>query len=315
MLILFYTLIFFASFLAISLASKSCVNSLSKVAKSLGWKEFVVAFLTIAFGSSLPNLLVGIFSAFRKIPQLSFGDVIGGNIVNLTLVVALSTFFSKAGLSAPSRTVQGSAKFTLFIAILPLILGIDGVLGWNDGIVLLFFFFLYLYWLFAKKERFMKIYDSETPKSNDFLSNFGIFVFSIIPLTLGARGIISASIFFAKNFNISLEKIGILIVGLGNAFPEMFFSIEAARKNQDWLVLGDLMGSVIITATLVIGIVSLISPIYIENVPVTLISRFFLFGAALFFVISLKTQHKITKKEGLFLLSLYIAFLIFQIFS
>lgn len=312
---LVYSLIFLFSFLAISLASRYCVNSLSKIAKFLGWKEFVVAFLTIALGASLPNLVVGIFSALNKIPELSFGDVIGGNIVNLTLIVALSTFFSKAGLSAPSRTVQGSAKFALFIAILPLILGFDGILTWNDGLILLSVFFLYVYWLFAKKERFVKVYDEKEKKVGYFFSNFGIFIFSIIPLILGARGIISASNFFEKNFNISLEKIGILIVGLGNAFPEMFFSIEAARRNQDWLVLGDLIGSVIITATLVIGIVALISPIYIENIPAIFTSRLFLFVAALFFTISLKTQHKITKKEGLFLLSVYIAFLIFQIFS
>ena len=314
MLVLLYTLFFLLSFIAIALASRSSVDALSKIARFLGWKEFIVAFLTIALGVSLPNLTVGILSALKKIPELSFGDVIGGNIVNLTLVAALSTFFSKAGLSAPSRTVQGSAKFTLLIAILPLILGLDGVLSWNDGLILLSVFFLYLSWLFAKKERFLKSYDGQEIKSREAFSNFGILIFSVILLIGGAKGIVSASQFFVKTFGFSLEKIGILIVGLGNAFPETFFSIEAAKKNQDWLILGDLMGSVVITATLVLGIVSLISPIYIKDISPILISRFFLFFAALFFVISIRSGHKITKKEGLVLLSIYIIFLIFQFF-
>lgn len=314
MLVFLYTLFFLISFIAIALASRSSVNALSKIAKFLGWKEFVVAFLTIALGASLPNLTVGILSALKKIPELSFGDVIGGNIVNLTLVMALSTFFSKAGLSAPSRTVQESAKFTLLIAILPLTLGLDGVLSWNDGLILLLVFFLYLSWLFAKKERFLKSYDGQEIKNREAFSNFGILIFSVFLLIAGAKGIVSASQFFVKTFGFSLEKIGILIVGLGNALPETFFSIEAAKQNQDWLILGDLMGSVVITATLVLGIVSLISPIYIKDISPILISRLFLFFAALFFVISIRSGHKITKKEGLFLLSIYIIFLIFQIF-
>lgn len=313
--VLIYSFVFIFSFLLISFASNKLVTSLSKIAKFLSWKEFVVAFFTIALGSSLPNLIVGIFSAFYQLPELSFGDVVGGNIVNLTLVVALSSFFSRGGILASSRTVQGSAKFTLLIAILPLILAFDGALTRNDGVILLLFFLVYIYWLFSKKERFIKIYDGEKIERKDFLSQFVIFLISIIVLFLGGKGIIESARFFTEKFGLSLEKIGILLVGLGNALPEMFFSIEAAKRNQDWLILGDLMGSVIITATLVLGIVALISPISVKNIPAIFLARFFLFISAILFLMAIKTEHRITKKEGLILIFIYLIFVLTQLFT
>lgn len=311
--IILYCLLFIVSTLILYFSAKFLLNSLSEIAKFLKWKEFVVAFITIALGASLPNLVVGIISAINKIPELSLGDVLGGNIIDLTLIVGIASLISLTGISAPSKTIQNSAFFTLFIALLPVILISDNKLSRLDGVFLILSFWFYIFWLFSEKKRFLKVYDSAPSSLSFFFKNILIFIFSLVFLILSATGVVNSSIFFSHKFNISFAAIGIFVVALGNCLPEAVFSFEAAKRGQNWLILGNLMGSVIITSTLVLGIVSLISPIHLENFSFAISARIFLFLSALFFVLFLKTSAKITKKEGIFLIAIYIAFLISQI--
>ena len=315
-MIFLYALIFIISCFLLVLSGKWLVNSLTRIAKFLGWKEFVVAFFTIAFGASLPNLFVGILSALNKIPQLSLGDVIGANIFDLTVTVALAAFISRQGLSAPSRTVQGSSIFTISAALLPLILILDGNLSRIDGFLLILTFAFYVFWLFRKEERFKKVYNGvpEIRGWKYFFEDLGLLIISVAFLILGAQGIVKSSSFFAQNLNLPLIFIGIFIVGIGDCLPETFFSIRAAKEGHDWMILGNLMGSVMITATLVLGTVALICPINFFDFSLLAIGRIFLVISAIFFLIFLRTGKKITRREALILFSIYILFLISQIF-
>jgi len=312
---LIHSLIFLVSCAFLALSGKGLIDSLSKIAKFLGWKEFVVAFFIMAVGACVPNFVVGIIAAFSHIPELSFGDVIGGNIFDLSLVVGLAALISKMGLSAPSNTVQGSSLYTIGVAILPLVLISDGTLSRSDGILLFLAFFAYIFWLFKKEDRFTKVYDgiTEPLTLGFFFSNLGRFLISFVMLVIAAEGIVNSAVFFANYFNFPIGLIGILVVGLGDSLPETFFSIHAARKGQDWMVLGNLMGGVVITATLVLGTVSLIQPIVITDFSAIFVSRAFLVIAGLFFLIFLRTGKKISRQEAIFLILLYFIFLAIEI--
>jgi cation:H+ antiporter len=301
----------------LTFSSKWLVDILLRIALFLKLKEFVVGFFLMAFAASLPNFFVGIISALNKIPELSFGDVVGGNIVDLSLVIGLAALLSNAGLSAQSRTVQGSSIFTIFIGILPLFLISDHYLSQHDGILLILSFILYLSWLFSKRERFTKVYN-HAPKSinfKNFLKDLFFLILATILLLASAKGVVNSALFFSTALNLPLGLIGLFIVGLGNSLPETFFSIQAAKKGQDWMVLGDLMGGVVMTATLVLGIVALISPIKIGDFSSFAIARFFLIISALFFLFFVRTDRKISKKEGILLLLIYISFLITEILT
>lgn len=315
--IYFYIVIFIVSCLILAFSGKGLIESLSGIAKYLGWKEFVVAFFLMAFGVTLPNFFVGIISALNKIPELSFGDVVGGNIVDLSLVIGLTALISKKGLSAPSQTVQGSSIFTILIAVFPVVLISDGRLSRGDGILLFATFLIYLFWLFGKKERFSKVYDGiEEPMTFGFLfKNLGRFFISFIFLLAAAEGVVKSAVFFANYLNFPLGVIGVLIVGLGNSLPETFFSIHAARKSQDWLILGNIMGGVVIAATLVLGMVALIHPIEVTDFSTIVIARAFLVISALFFLMFLRSGKRISRNEGILLLSVYIAFVLVEIIN
>ena len=128
--------------------SKSLIKTLIGIARYLQWREFIVGFFVMAFATSLPNLFVDISATMRGMPQLAFGDVLGGNLVDLTLVMSLAILFSKNGIQTKSKMVQSSAIFTAVIAVLPLLLILDGNLNRVDGVILLMTFFVYAFWAF-----------------------------------------------------------------------------------------------------------------------------------------------------------------------
>src|SRR3989338_10718316 len=117
--------IFISACLALSWLSKSLIRTLVQIAKFLRWREFIVGFFVMAFATSLPNLFVDVNAALHGFPQLAFGDIVGGNLVDLTLVMALAVLFSKKGIPTKSKMVQRSALFTAVMAILPLLLILD----------------------------------------------------------------------------------------------------------------------------------------------------------------------------------------------
>lgn len=314
---LIYALIFLASCLAFYLSGELIVKSLIKIAKFLGWKEFVVSFVVMAIIGSLPNLFVGISAALHNVPELSFGEVIGGNVVDLTLAIALAAIFSRKGIPAKSKTVHDTLLFTVMAAILPILLIWDNNLSRIDGVIMIGTFFLYIAWLFSKKERFVKACEDEASPTESFKASFsGVFkiIFCLAIFAVASEGIVRSAKYFAAAFDWPIVLIGLFIVGLGNCAPEIFFAISSARKNMEWMILGDLMGTIVAPATLVLGIVSLINPIYISDFSPFALARVFLIIAIVFFFFFIKNDSKISKKEAVFLLFIYIAFIISEIF-
>lgn len=314
----FVLIIFVVSCCVLSWLSSRLIKSLVEIGKYLQWKEFVITFFVMAFAVSLPNFFVDFNAAARGLPEIALGDIIGGNLIDLTIAMAIAVFFTKKGLSAESKMVQHSALFTAAIAILPIFLITDGQLERIDGVILIFTFLFYAWWVFGERSRFKKIYDG---KKQHPIKNFKGFLLSLAKMMLffalllaSSFAVVNSAKYFADSLGISLALVGILIVALGNAFPETYFAIISARQKENWMVLGDLMGSVIICATLVLGLVALFFPFEIKNLSAFLTARVFLVVAALFALLFIKTDKKITKKEGLFLLFIYVAFLLTEVF-
>ena len=311
-------IVFVFSICILSWLSSRLVSTLTSIAKYLHWREFIIAFFVMAFAASLPNLFVDVNAALRGMPQIAFGDVVGGNLVDLTLVLAIAVLFSSKSLPAESELVQKSAIFTAAIAVLPILLVWDAKLDRVDGLILLGAFGLYSWWLFSKEERFKKVYRGRPKDTARSYFSFLLDVVKIIVFLLLLLGtsfcVISSAQFFSVQLGISLSLVGILIVGLGNCFPETYFSVISARKGENWMILGDLMGSVIVCATLVLGVIALISPFEIRDFSPFLITRIFTIIASILFIVFIRTGKKFTKIEGLIFLSVYILFLIVEIF-
>lgn len=309
--------ILIGSFLLLALAGKWLIDAMTRMGICFKLKEFVLAFFVMGIGATLPNLVIGVVSAMHKIPELSFGDVVGANIFDLSIVLGLSALISRGGLSSNSRTVQGSSVFVMVIALLPILLIWDGMLSRVDGILLLLAFVAYAAWLFSKKDRFSKTYDDcqQLFSPKEIFRDSLIILFGLALLFIGGQGIVASATFFYQTFNLPLGLIGLFVVAIGTCMPETFFCLQAARKGQDWMILGNQMGNVAITSTFILGIVSLIIPIKINDFSPFAIARIFLILAVISFFFFARTGQKITRKEGMALIGIYLAFLIVEILT
>ena len=311
--------IFIASCFVLSWLSSKFIKTLTEVARYLKWREFIIAFFVMGFAASLPNLFVDLNAAFHGLQQISFGDIMGGNLVDLSLAMAIAVLFSKKFISTESKMVQGTAVVTTIVAVLPWILVLrTGGLDRLDGIILILSFFLYAWWLFSKDDRFKKVYKGKEvkkiTKKSAFVWDLVKMVAILATLLAASYAVIYSAQYFATTLNISLGLVAVLIVALGNCFPETYFAIISARKEENWMVLGDMMASVIVCATLVLGIVALVAPFKIADFSPFLIARIFMFIACIFYFFFIASDKKLVKKEGLILLLIYIAFLLTEIF-
>lgn len=308
-----YILIFIISCLVLIQSGTLMVGALTRIAQFLEWREFTVAFFLMAFATSIPELFVGITSALHLKSALSLGNIIGSNVINLTLAIGIAVLLAN-GLSVETAIAQRNSVYVSIIASLPILLMLDGKLSRVDGLALLIVLVFYFHIMASEEKRFTKVlskeYKREWPKFKLFLKDLGIFLGGVLLLLLAAQGIVLTSFFFAEAAGLSLAIIGILIVALGTNLPEIAFGVKAIALGHKEMVLGNLMGSVVANSTLVLGITILISPLEIPEFSPYITGIIFTVLAALFFVIFSKTGKKITRKEAIFLLGVYVLFVI-----
>lgn len=303
-------LIFILSCFLIILSSKAIIDALHRLTCRLGWKEFIVAFFAASIGAVLPELFIGVRSALKGVPEFALGSIIGQNIILFTLSISICTFILKE-ITVESRTVRAGAAFALFAVTLPFILLWDGALSRIDGVILLSSCFFYIYWLFSKKDHFLKKYDKSLPRCSIWKDAFLILI-GFFFVVLSAEGIIYSAQNISYFLGIPVAVFALFVVGLGVALPETFFSVALARKGHSWMILGGILGAISLSSTLVLGIVSLISPIEVIDFSSLRVAQFFLLSGGFFLLLFVRTSNKITKREAWFLLGVYLLFLLFE---
>lgn len=314
-MIFLYILIFIISCLILVRSGTRIVHALTRIAQFLEWGEFIVASFLMAFVTSLPELFVGISSALHQRPQLSFGNIIGSNIIVLTLVMGVGALMAKR-LKFEGKILQRSSFYAPFIASLPLLLILDKKLSRIDGVILILTSILYFYWLLHQKERFTKALFKKLKNRGhfrSFLKDLGILLGGIFLLLGSAEGIVWSASNLAREFNLSLVIIGLLLVALGTSLPEITFGIKSIAMGHKEMIIGDAMGSVVVNSTLILGLTVLICPFNIPNFSPYLSGILFTIITALLFAIFAKTDREITKKEAMVLIFIYIFFIITEL--
>jgi len=317
-MILVYILILIISCAILAFSGNRIIKSLIRIAQFLKWREFIVTSVLMAFVTSLPELFVGITSTFHKKPQLSFGDVIGSNIAALTLIMGIGALMGEE-LRFRGKVLQKSSLTAALITPLPLLLMMDGRVSRWDGIILLGALILYFRYLLSHEERFSKIFSNSFKTLGSrfklFLKDLGMFFLGSCLLLIGAEGVVFSASKIAEGLNLPLVVTGAILVALGTSAPEIAFSIKSVTINHKEMVIGDLIGSVVINSTLVLGLVALISPFKTNSLSPYLNGILFTVAVSCFFAVFARTEQKISKKEAVFLIFLYIIFVITEMLS
>ncbi len=291
-----------------------CVNYAikysSEMARIFSLPEFIISFFIIAIISILPESTISIISAFKGEPELGLGTLLGSNVTDLTLVLGLVALFSLKNINVKSRILKNNFLYLLLL-LFPIILGFDGRFSRVDGLILVLLGLIFLTKVYTDSrphyKKFKKIKEDNAPKTIFLL------ILSIIIILISAFFTVKFAINFANDIHLPVVLIGLTILAIGTCLPELVFSLKAIKKNHGELALGDIMGTVIIDATIILGIVALISP-FDYNLPNIYVTGSALFLAGLFVTRFMKSDKSLSKVEGLLLIIFYILFILVEFF-
>lgn len=310
-----HLLIFFISLLILIRSGTFLVKSLVSISRYLGLSEYVIAFILMALATSLPEFFVGISSALSKAPAISLGNIIGANIVNLTFALGLVICLAR-GISTVSQVAKRDAWIIFFLALLPVLLVLDGQLARWDGVILVLFFFWYLSRLLRQREKFTKTLNSLTydiERLKTFFKNLLGFIFGLFLLLISAWGVVYSASIIAQQLGLSLIFIGLILVGLGTTLPELSFGIRSVLMKHQEMTLGNFIGSLAFNSLFILGLVALIHPIQVNGFSALIISALFLALALIVFNVFIRTKERLSRREGIVLLVIYGLFLATEI--
>lgn len=309
-MIVFYNIILIL--LACGILVKSgdwVIKSLTKIAAALRWSEFVVSFILVAVATSLPEIFIGLSSGLNKATTLSLGNVIGANIINLTLILGLVAILGR-GLKFESKITQQNVIYAGLLSVYPLLLALDRTISRIDGLAIVAAFFLYMLLMFYQERRFSKIV--EPIPRRELVKNLIYFILSLV-LLIGSAELVTRT---AKNFSFQIDLplifIGLIIVSLGTTLPELVFSLRAVARKHKEMSLGTCLGTVVTNSCLALGLAAVIYPIQIIQFSYFLIIFGFFILAIVFFTIFIRSRDELTWQEGTVLLLLYVIFLAVQ---
>jgi len=276
----------------------------SRIARNFHIPEFAVSFFIIAIISVLPEATISIISAFKGQPELGLGTLLGSNVADLTLVFGIVALFSKQGIKVQSKILSNNFLYIILL-LFPLLLGFDGKFSRVDGLILILIGLIFFARIYSESHRFHK---DKKSKEEYFLKNLFFLILSLSILLLSAFLTVKYAVIFANEIKVPTIIIGVTILALGTCLPELTFSIRAVRKNHNELALGDLLGTVITDATIILGIVALFCPFNYSP------STIYLTGTAMFLAGALvtalmKSDKTIKKTEGIILILAYLLFI------
>ncbi len=238
------------------------VDGSSGIATKFGIPQLVIGLTIVAMGTSAPEAAVSISAAFSGSADITIGNIVGSNILNILIILGISSIIVPIAV-APS-TIRIEIPFMIVITIIMLLVGLDGVIRVFDGIIFLVLFAAYLAYLYgmAKKDKNKnKKNDNEDKKNISITKSFLFVIIGLALIIFGSNITVDAATKIAQAFGISERFIGLTIVALGTSLPELFTSVTAARKGNADIAIGNIVGSNIFNILFVIGISALIIPV------------------------------------------------------
>ncbi len=310
-MVLSHILFFGISCFVLFISSFWLLNSLRTIAKFLKLSEFITGFILLGIGTSLPELFVGISSAIKKTPSISLGNIIGANILDLTLVIGIPILVSRGLKSGHKQIIKDSYLMVLMVT-LPLLLMIIGKeISRIDGIILIVAFSLYIIRLYKQQKLFTKKVKSVLNRKEVALS-FVIFFVSLLLIFKSADFAIQYAKLLAIDFFLPPIIIGIFLLSFGTTLPELITGTRAVLNKGKDLAIGNIIGTVVTNSTLIIGIVAIIAPIQ-ANALYFYSASLFMIVFAFLFATFLSSGKELDWKEGLALILMYILFLFVEL--
>jgi cation:H+ antiporter len=297
------------------------VNGASSIARHLRVSDLVIGLTVVAFGTSTPELFVNIIASLQGNMDIAIGNILGSNIANVFLILGVSSLIYP--LTVTKGTVWKEIPLSLLAALILGILANDHLidkrgfseLSRTDGLVLLSFFVIFLYYSFSIAKQIEGMEAHVPTKVHGLVTSFLLVVIGLAGLTIGAKWVVDNAVHLALHFGMSESFVGLTIVAVGTSLPEFATSAVAAYKGNFEIAVGNIVGSNIFNIFFILGISSLIKPLPFQIKNNIDIGMTILASILLFAVMFTGKQRVLDRWEGVVFVSLYagyIAFLMIQ---
>lgn len=300
---IFSLLLLFVGFVMLVKGADWFVDGASGIAARLGIPQLVIGLTIVAMGTSAPEAAVSITAALKNSADITIGNVVGSNIMNVLVILGLAA--SLTTISVAKSTIFREIPFMIFTTVLLLVLGLDGTITLMDGVILWCVFLFYLGYLF----RMTKNGEGEVEEINGDRPLWKSAIWSVIGLVLiiaGSNVAVEAATTIARSLGLSERLIGLTIVALGTSLPELFTSVSAAKRGNADIAIGNIVGSNLFNILFVVGTSALVTPI--PFAAAFRVDTMIAIGTAVLLMVCCLHRSRLSRKSGFTLLASYLGY-------
>jgi cation:H+ antiporter len=309
MMIAFYTIAFLVLSIALAKSADWMMKGISYFAHSLKIQSFLLSFLLLGIITSIPEMFVAFQSIADKVPQLSVGNLLGGAIFKLSFLMGISAILLGRIVLNHGMTLF-DIGISAVVTLAPAVVVWDGKLTRLEGFILIGIYLIHIAYI-NKEQHVLSSIEHHAQHVKHGAHALLLCIGGLVGMAIASKYLVEIGSSSAMLLGIPPFVIGLFLITLGTNLPELTLATEAImKKNQD-IAFGDILGSSVIS-TLILGIVCVISPFSVpdhERMRMTLI---ILALVSVFFFWAASTKKDITRREGIVLFTVYIAFVLFE---
>ena len=303
-------------FAALILGANWLVNGATSIGVKAKLSPLIIGLTIVAFGTSLPEMVVNVFSCIKGSPGLAIGNIIGSNTMNILLILGVSAMIYPIDVSRISirRDIPAGfiATFAITLMANDFFRGTSGTINWVEGLVLLGMGAGYLWITFKKSSE-----DSGDSEQQELTWGKTILelVIGIIGLYIGGELVSRNAQVLALSWGMSESTVGLTVVATATSLPELITSIVAALKKNSAIAIGNVLGSNILNIFMVLGVSSLIIPLPFDTRMNHQLMILFCANAIMLATVFTGKGRKISRFEGSILTLGYVAFMLFSLYN
>ncbi|NCD40923.1 MAG: calcium/sodium antiporter [Bacteroidia bacterium] len=306
-------ILFFTGFIILVVGADILVKGSSSIGQKLGIPSIVIGMTIVAFGTSLPELVISSFAAYRGETDLAITNVLGSNLLNILLILGISAIILPipAKKSTTNRVIPASFLLTVFLILMMYTFNQGrNVVNRTEGIVLLLLFVLFLYLNKKESNKSKGVDGMPRVEEQPVLKSLAYVILGLAALFISGRWIVNGASAIAADLGISQSVIGFTLVSLSTSLPELVTSVMAAiRKNTD-IAIGNVIGSNILNILVVLGVSATIRPLPVyEEIFSDLIMVLFATFVLFLMLFTGRKRYILHRHEGALLLLIYLIYI------
>jgi cation:H+ antiporter len=284
--------------------SDMLVDAAKGLARAIGVPMTIIGLTVISLGTSVPELVVSVTASIKGASEVALGDITGSNIAGVCLLLGVASLINPVRVTPPVARID--IPVAVVAALIPLVLSIDGSIGRLDGIVLLIAASLYFLNLYRMAH--LRGFKGEHRKKPWHMRAISL-AMGLIAITLGGKVTLDAALAIADAYHVSPYLIGLTVIAIGTALPELVSSSIASYRRAGDMVMGNSLGSLCFNVLFVLGLSALIHPVAVNS----LLDLTVMAVACAMLMPLVMRGFVLDKSEGIFLLGFYALYMTYKV--